>query len=109
MKILEKTFKQMPRIFTSNAFNKKAVENGYPRYLIKNNGTAWFLHKYADNDEERTKTWTKKAKDIVLDISAFSNISKSNMYRFSSIQEIIAFLKSKGYKIMKPVSEWVEL
>lgn len=102
MKILEKTFDQMPRMFTSNAFNSQAVKNGYPKHLLKNNGLAWFLHKYADNDRERSKTWVKRNTDPIYT----HEISKE--FKFKNVDEMIAFLKSKGYKIMKPVSDWVE-
>ena len=102
MEILEKTFKQMPSIFTSNAFNQQAVKNGYPKRLLKNNGLAWFLHKHADNDKVRTKTWIKRTNKV-------NNDNREESYYFSNLQEIIDFVKSKGYKVMKPVSEWIEV
>jgi len=102
MEILEKTFDQMPRIFTSNAFNSKAVKNGYPKRLLKNNGLAWFLHKYADNDKDRTKTWVKRNTAITYQTEIIKE------YKFKNVDEIISFLKNKGYKIMKPVNDWVE-
>ena len=92
----------MPRIFTSNAFNSQAVKNGYPKRLLKNNGLAWFLHKYADNDKNRTKTWVKRNTGIIYSKEVIK------VYKFKDVDEIISFLKNKGYKIMKPVSDWVE-
>lgn len=100
--ILHKTFDQMPNVFTSNFFNATAVKNGYPKSLLKHNGLAHFLHLYSTNDKVNTKTWTKNDTTIVTK-------NKKEHYIFNNEQEIIEFLKSKGFKIMKPVSEWVEL
>lgn len=102
MEILEKTFAQMPKIFTSNAFNSRAVKNGYPKKLLLNNGLAWFLHKYADNDKHRTKTWVKRDTEF----SYPKEVIKG--YNFKDVDEIISFLKNKGYKVMKPFNDWVE-
>jgi len=101
MEILEKTFKEMPRVFTSNEFNDAAVTNGYPKELLKN-GLARFLHKYATNGKINVKTWTKKKH------RAFPGENIDPEYKFKSIEDIIKFLKSNNYKVMKPVSEWVE-
>ena len=92
MLILEKTIAEMPNSFTSNEFNKRAIKNGYPSNLLKRKGLASFIRKYADNAYEGSKTWVKrdKTKKII------------------SENEMIEYLKSKGYKIMKPVNEWVE-
>ncbi|MAG87322.1 MAG: hypothetical protein CMB97_08140 [Flavobacteriaceae bacterium] len=90
--ILEKTMNEMPNSFTSNEFNKRAVKNGYPAKSLKRKGLASFIRKYADNAYEGSKTWVKR--------------NKTN--RLMSDEEMIEHLKNKGYKIMKPVNEWVE-
>ena len=82
----------MPNSFTSNEFNKRAVKNGFSSEFLKRKGLSSFLRKYADNAYEGSKTWVK--------------IDKTN--NIISEDEMIKYLKSKGYKIMKPVNEWVE-
>ena len=95
MKILEETMSQMPSSFTSNEFNKMAVKNGYPRRLLKNKGLASFIKTYAENAYSGSKTWIKK-KHNKLEII------------IPSEEDAISLLKSKGYKIMKPMYEWIE-
>jgi len=92
MLILEKTIAEMPNSFTSNEFNKRAIKNGYPSNLLKRKGLANFIRKYADNAYEGSKTWVKR----------------DETKKIISENEMIEYLKSKGYKIMKPVNEWVE-
>ena len=82
----------MPNSFTSNEFNKRAMKNGYPSKNLKRKGLASFIRKYADNAYQGSKTWVKRDKA--------NSIMSEN--------EMIEHLKSKGYKIMKPVNEWVE-
>ena len=111
MTILLKTFNEMPNIFTSNEFNKRAIENGYSAIKIKRKGLSTFLRKYAENECSFSKTWTKKSylKKIDNDHKSISHTDTINLYKFSSIDEIINFMKSKNFKIMKEVQEWVEL
>lgn len=99
MKILEKTMEQMPNSFTSNEFNKKAISNGYSKTLLQRKGLSTFIRKYADNAYEGSKTWVKRSA---------KEKKEDRQYSFATFDEIISFLKSKGYKIMRPVNEWVE-
>jgi len=92
MMILEKTISEMPNSFTSNEFNKRARKNGYPAKNLQRKGLASFIKKYANNAYPGSKTWIKKT-------------SSESLIRE---EEMIEHLKSKGYKIMKPVNEWVE-
>ena len=93
MTVLEKTMKEMPNSFTSNEFNKLAIKNGYPASSLRKKGLASFIRRYADNAYEGSKTWIKK-----------EVINKNTM----SDEKMIQYLKSKGYKILKQVSEWAE-
>lgn len=93
MEILEKTMQEMPVTFTSNEFNKRAVYNGYPQKALKHKGLHRFIKRYADNAYLGSKTWIKKTKTT----------SKTTE------KEMIEHLKRKGYKIMKPKTEWEEL
>lgn len=100
-KILLKTMEQMPDVFTSNQFNLQAISNGYSALAIaKRSGTGDFIRKYATNDYPYSKMWTKK------------NISKNKVEkieRIDNIENAIKLLKSKGYKVLKPINEWQEV
>ena len=84
----------MPNSFTSNEFNKRAIKNGYPAKNLKRKGLANFIRKYANNTYNGSKIWVK--------------IDKNKNTGIINEPEMIEYLKSKGYKIMKPVNEWVE-
>ena len=101
MKILEKTITEMPKSFTSNEFGKRAIKNGYPSRKLKRKGLASFLWKYADNAYKGSKTWIKRDKTN----NIMSADEKNNRM---SDDEMIKYLKSKGYKIMKPIRDWIE-
>lgn len=100
LEILEKTMREMPDIFTSNNFSKIASLNGYPTHLLGNKGLGWFIKRYAYNEDKYSKTWTKKT---------FRGFHKKDPPPdLITDAEMIIHLKSKGYKIMKPVNEWIE-
>ena len=104
-----KTLIEMPYIFTSNQFNARAIKNGYPSKLLKSKGLAKYLHKYADNGAEFSKTWTKKRmeREKLVEDRRMSDVEVRESEN-SRIGKYISFLKSKGYKIMKPVNDWIE-
>jgi exonuclease III len=110
--IFEKTIEQMPDVFTSFEFNKKAVKNGYPTKLLKNKGLSRYIKKYATLEYPGAKTWSKNKKQnelFEIDINQF----KETAARFQKMQmtdeQMIQHLKAKGYKIMKPQTEWKEV
>jgi hypothetical protein len=103
MNILEKTMAEMKDSFTSKQFNKRAVLNGYPKEKIEtNSGLGNFIKKYADNAYKGSKTWIKRKPNN------FVTTRQEEGYHFRNFEEIIDFVKSKGYKILKPISDWVE-
>ena len=101
--ILNKTLDEMPDVFTSNEFNRKAVSNGYPKDRLKQTGLARYLHLHAFNDKKFKKTWTKRSK------TKHQDEVRKNNYVFKSFDEIVLFLKTKGYRVMKPINQWEEL
>lgn len=106
MDILKKTINEMPDHFTSRDFNKQAIANGYPASWIKRKGLSPFLHKYALNQGYASKTWVKKS--VTKNKPPKYQIEKTENYTFESVDDIIKFIKSKGYRVMRPVGEWVE-
>jgi hypothetical protein len=103
MDSLTKTIIEMPKVFTSYEFNRAAIKNGYSERSLKNKGLSSFISKYADNGYRFSKTWTKKS-----NIGLFENPTIKKEKEQMSELEMIEFLKSKGYRIMKRVSEWQE-
>tara|TARA_R110001592_G_scaffold103236_1_gene290927 strand:- start:308 stop:610 length:303 start_codon:yes stop_codon:yes gene_type:complete len=95
---LERTLKSMPQYFSSNEFSRKAQKYGVPMWQIKNGIIAKFLHKYAIQTNSR-RTWVKKQE---INTEVIENID-------FSVEKAIKLLKSKGYKIMKPITEYKEL
>lgn len=102
--ILTKTLNQMPMYFSSNGFTKKAMANGLPKNFVHNAACNRFL--YANCNRHGRRQWSKKVdikeKQIELDII----VNKSQMLTENNA---IALLKSLGYKILKPKTEFVEL
>ena len=102
MGILEKTINEMPNSFTSNEFNKRAIKNGYSARMLKNKGLSSFIRKHADNAYIGSKTWLKKESKMIPMLEKEPNLNSMND------EEMIKHLKSKGYKILKSINEWIE-
>ena len=105
MDILHKTMNEMPNIFTSHAFNKRAVKNGYPKKLLKYKGLAHFIRLFAKN-EYGSKTWVKIQESQPINNQSTS-VHQSNDAS-TDVQKMIDCLKRKGYKVMKPSTGWEE-
>lgn len=115
--IIRKTFDEMPNQFTGMQFNKALVRNGYPKQTIKENkGRCDFLRPMAENLGYKAKTWIKnpefqkstgmfKDEEPIIISKPIETIKAPEMNE----EKAIEFLKSKGYKIMKPVSNWEEI
>ena len=109
IEILDRTMRQMPRIFTSNQFNRIAIKNGYPSGLIKKKGLAKFIQQYASNGSFQSKTWVKFT-EVKTVTSAPQQMGSDYKHELSDrLQDAIELLKSNGYKILKVHSEWIEL
>jgi hypothetical protein len=104
MNILRKTMDEMPNVFTSNHFNKRAILNGYPKKKIVSTGTSNFVKKLANNEYYGSKTWVKKKVIIKKEYNP-------NHYKAKTLteDEAVLFLKEKGYKILKPINKWEEI
>ena len=98
--ILHKAFLLMDDVFTSTDFTKQIVKLGHPMLIRKNKGFGYFLKRYATNEYEYSKTWHKNKPNILLHQNNQTEITE---------ESAIAYLKSKGYKIMKPTTEYKEI
>lgn len=97
MDILKKTLDEMKFYFSSNEFSKKARKNGLSKQQVNNGAIAFFLHRNAVQGETR-RMWRKHNKGLT-----------PNYELSDKIMEAIDLLKANGYKIMKPVSDWIEV
>lgn len=84
----------MSMTFTSNEFCMKARQNGLSQSRINSGAVGDFLHENAIQCGTK-RTWRKK--------------SEIKNREFTRIEDAVAFLKSQGYKVLKPINEWLEL
>jgi len=109
--IIVKTINDMPDIFTSREFNIKAIANGYPERMLKGKGLAVFIARFAKNDYHRSKRWTKLTAPEFTDLKINKQTELTELTEFNfdlSLEKAVELLKNNGYKVMKPVSDWVE-
>jgi hypothetical protein len=95
--ILEKTFKEMSYVFSSNEFSKLARHYGISNHLVHRGVLSSFLHCNARQMESR-RMWTKLNGQIPYKEQSTDKLS-----------DAISLLKQNGYKIMKPINDWIEL
>lgn len=95
MTILKQTLDQMPMMFSSNNFSIASQKNGLDKYLINQGIIVQFLSKNCKRVSKRI--WEKKPTNT----AEITNEDK--------LAEAIKLVKSYGYKVMKPVNEWIEL
>ena len=99
--ILENTLNRMPISFSSNEFTKMAKKSGISQREIDRGIIANYLKLNANRHEDSRRMYTKKQKAV--------DIFQEFHSQSTEIQRAIDLLKSKGYKIMKPVKEYVEV
>jgi hypothetical protein len=95
--ILHKTLSEMNYVFSSNEFSKLARNYGISNHLVHSGVLSSFLHRNAKQMESR-RMWTK--------------LNGQKDYKQEStdkISDAISLLKQNGYKIMKPINDWIEL
>lgn len=95
---LQKALNNMTKHFSSNQFSKEAKKHGITPRQVQDGICAKFLHKNAIQSNTK-RTWIK--------IVEFDTKSKRNIDY--DIEYAINLLKSKGYKILKPITEFKEL
>tara|TARA_R110002020_G_scaffold17376_4_gene61108 strand:- start:2515 stop:2793 length:279 start_codon:yes stop_codon:yes gene_type:complete len=92
MKLLDKALKQMPREFSSKSFNKAVAKLNIMEEPIKSSVTRCYLEIKCDNTDRKC-FWTKKAVQ----------------QEIPDAEKYIDTLKSLGYKIQRPVTQWEEV
>lgn len=99
--ILDSILQKMPLEFSSNEFTKMAKRYGISQKQIDRGIIANYLKLNAMRNNESRRMYSKKQKSVDL----FQEFHSQN----TDIQKAIDLLKSNGYKIMKPVNEYVEV
>jgi SOS-response transcriptional repressor LexA len=92
MILLHQVLDKMPQRFSSNQFSIKAQKMGLSKQEVANGTIGLFLHQHSIQSTTR-RMWEK------------NNDKKTK----TTIEEAIDLLKRNGYKIMKPISEYVEV
>lgn len=103
LEILMKAFNRMDAHFTSDKFIKVARSLGYCSKEIDKRRHLDFLHAYAVRVSGYDRRWTKEMGQIPTEKQVPQQQPKT------SIEEAIQLLKSNGYRILKPVNEFIEL
>ena len=101
--ILKKALDAMPKIFTSNEFNDKAVSLGYSRAMLKRKGLSLFLRRYCKNQYHGSKTWMKNTKGT--DNHNHINNNGNEL----TIEQQIKNIKAAGYKVYKETIQLEEI
>ena len=98
MESLQRALNDMPNQFSSNEFSKNAKKYGLTQREVLDGVCARFLHRNAVQLSTK-RMWRKK--------------NTSNLFAMDNaddqVQYAISLLKSKGYKVLKPVTEYQEL
>lgn len=106
MEIFNQILKEMPNEFTTNMFVKSMRQKNISESIIKNQRHIPFLTSKCERFTRNT-FGKKYQRDLLFESSTESKIEykKNNMDE----KDAIEFLKSKGYKILKPITEYQEL
>ena len=107
MEMFDQILKEMPNEFTTNLFVKKMRERNISESIIRNQRHIPFLTSKCERYSRNT--FAKKYLRNTL-IEPEFQVSKVE-YKKSEFNEssCIEFLKSKGYKILQPITEYKEL
>jgi hypothetical protein len=103
--LLLETLEKMPVIFSSNQFSKLAQKKGIPKNFVNNGGISDFLRYYAEQCGSR-RIWKKNTienEPKVFIPKLFKSEKNTNK------EDAINLLKSLGYKIMKPITQFEEI
>lgn len=118
--IMNEALEQMPDYFSSKLFCRVARKLGIDEETIQGNHTLNFLKRKTTKGDSRS-TWVKKEKRVVVSANPKGIVTK--LFEDYPSQKLIDltkdddewekscinYLKSKGYKIMKPVNEFQEV
>lgn len=105
LSLCEQTLESMEGAFSSFAFVKKANELGLPRFYVTNNYVNLWLRKNCHRGSS-SHTWLKRDQNqskvisSVLELPIFENEDAKNGNQLDETR-CIAFLKSKGYRVLK--------
>jgi hypothetical protein len=102
MDILKKTLDEMYVSFSSNEFSKQAKRNGLSQQEVNNGAIAHFLSRNCFRGNSR-RLWRKNP------TTTTASITIAEKHKNDSVADAISLLKSKGYRIMKPTTDWIEL
>jgi hypothetical protein len=97
--IYEQALKAMPDRFTSSDLSGLAQENGANPYHTREGAIGFWLQDRDDVERISTRTWVKKGVEP----------QSESVPDITTEEQAVALLKSLGYRIMKPTTQWEEL
>ncbi len=97
-------FNNMPTRFSGNEYCKFLRKYGISDKQIAGHIHLEFLHENCTQNDDSNRYWIKKqTKPVQMEIKHESSLV------FGSIDEMIQYLKQKGYKVLKPNIGWEEV
>jgi hypothetical protein len=110
MNPLDKTLEQMSYQFSSNEFCKRARKNGITEREIHAGVVSTYLQRNAIQSETR-RMWQKYGTRTTsyTQVPLTNTVAPTEKSMSDKITEAIQLLKSNGYKIMKPTTDWIEI
>ena len=95
---LQRALNEMPNVFSSNEFGTHTKRYGVTKKQINAGVLAKFLHRNAVQLSSK-RMWRKKNPDNLFSMDNADD----------QVQDAIKLLKSLGYRVLKPVTEYQEL
>jgi len=114
MLTIKQVFDSLPENFSSSDFLRVARANNVMKVQDKistKRNVANFLQDNANQNS--AKLWTKKRNPISHNIfkesSATEPVIEAVNKKMNDVDQAIDLLKSKGFKVLRPISEWQEM
>ena len=100
MELFEQVLKEMPFEFSTTLFIRKLRERNVSQRVIDSQTHLRFLKSKCDKITRNTFARRSEKSQLIFETSQINELTE---------ETCIKFLKSKGYKIYKPITEFKEL
>jgi hypothetical protein len=108
MELFDQILKEMPIEFTTNLFVKKMRERNISESIIRNQRHIPFLTSKCERYSRNTFAKKYQRNNLFENQNIVEKIEYNKSATLTENQ-CIEFLKSKGYKILQPITEYKEL
>jgi len=104
--ILEQTLQEMAETFSSTEFSRALYAKDVDEKIVRNRIASGFL--MSNCEQVSKKIWRKREENQIADLLSIEE-QEIKDYEDSFRETCIAHLKSLGYKVYAPVTEFKEL